>query len=264
MTATKCSLDWLTEVLEARGLRITRNSSAEARFNLPIDHSDGRVLTYSLVVSGTGETLSVAEDSTAPLLPRFCPDRHIVGDGGFCLCWEQEQRFDVFDQESASVWLDVLTSFLRTQKRAAYLRRWPTAEAWAHGVPAARAQKRAEQLGASIDPGWHNWILERRMTVLRGDDGVYRVSLDNEFMYSVWRVSDRRGKGGKQNPRSVEMIKDKRHVTPSLKRARRLLELAEALWQWQYAEERFWKSVADEPCCGTMDTCGLRKNECLN
>jgi hypothetical protein len=187
-----------------------------------------------------------------------------VGDGGFCLYWEQEQRFDVFDNHSAVIWLDVLTSFLRTQKRAAKLRRWPTAEAWAHGEVAAKAQRRAEHMGKMIDPEWQQWILERRMSALLGTDGVYRVSLDDDFVYSVWVVSNRRDKLGKRSARAVETRNGRRRPTSNRVRARRMHELAMALWEWQRAERYFWKAFASEPCCGTMDTCGLRKGVCLN
>lgn len=252
-------LDWLIAVLEKRNVQVQHIGTGSVRVALPVPHADGQTITYAINVSGHGNSLMAAEDESNHLLPRFCPDRHIEGDGAFCMYWEEEERFEVEDEETASRWLEILVSFLRNQLRAANLRRWPTSD-WSHGEPAAKAQKHAEQAAGVLSEEWREMVVSRRLNIERERSGVFRVRLDDAFLYSTWLVPRRRNGLRSHALRVCEATSKTRRIVSKQKRALNLHQLAIALWAWHRAEERFWNAVATRPCCGTMETCGLRKN----
>ena len=229
---------------------------------LPVPHADGQTITYTINVTGHGNSLMAAEDESNHSLPRFCPDRHIEGDGAFCMYWNEEQRFGVTDEDTALRWLEILLSFLRSQRRAANLGHWPTSD-WSHGDAAARAQKRAEQAASVLSEGWREMVVGRRMNIERDRSGVYRVSVDDTFLYSTWLVPKRRHGRLRQAVRVCEATSNTRRIVSKHGRALHLRALAVALWAWRRTEERFWNDVAAMPCCGTMKTCGLRKHLCM-
>lgn len=251
-------LDHLTAVLEEAGYDAQRLAPDEVVTVLPVKHADSLTITYRLIVTGSGSGLVVAEEPESCLLPRFCPERHIVGRGQFCMYWERERRFDVIDRASARQWLGVLLEFLRAQRRAAYLRRWPSEEAWAHGETAANAQRQAEKIGTALQGLWPEWITGRRLEARREADGTYRVFLDGHCIYSAWVAPNRRTKGGTRFVGACEMTSKGRRLCKKQNRARMLVELAFALWKWGHAEAFFWKVFSDLACCGTMDTCALK------
>ena len=252
-------VDLLTANLRSGGFEIERQSSEEVLFKLPVEMADGRVVAHRILVRGNGAVLKAGEDPVDGLLPRFCPDRHIFGDGDFCMSWDLDQRFDVVDLEGARRWLGLLIQFLRTQHRAAYKRTWPNSEQWGHGEPVAIAQREAERVGAMVGGEWLEWILERQLETVKTPERVYRVLRNGELLLSVWQSPNR----GVKHRRRIMCLggaaRKGRQVIRDMGRARLLLLLASALWDWQYSEECFWRLCADKPCCGTMDTCGLRR-----
>lgn len=237
------------------------NAHKELLLDFPIVLPDGRNLVYGLRVVGAGAVLTAGEvQSGGCKLPHFCPERHIIGNGEFCMYWEGDQRLDVTDEQSANVWLQVLTNFLINQSRAAYLRRWPSGEAWAHGWIAARAQQRAETHAKALGGPMAEWLLERRLAVERAQGSVFRVHLDGDPLFSSWVVVRRaaRHKSRRLVLRTCETTPHGSRMTKKYNRAYRLRELAMALWEWEAGERKFWVSCAGETCCRTMDVCGLK------
>ena len=173
--------------------------------------------------------------------------------------WGRDRQFDVYDSASARKWLGVLIEFLRAQRRAAYMRRWPSAEAWAHGEAAAQAQRQAERAGAALLGEWAQWIADRNLVVRRDTLGVYRVSASGVPLFSAWANPDHRRSKGKRGVGAFEPTAKRRRSCTKSGRAALLLNLARGLWDWKSAEQMFWSLYRDQPCCGTMDTCGLRK-----
>jgi hypothetical protein len=66
---------------------------------LDVPHADGVRLQYRVLVRANGPYLCAQEDPLARRLPEFCPERHIVADGSFCMYWagdrDQEARLIV-------------------------------------------------------------------------------------------------------------------------------------------------------------------------
>ncbi len=244
--------------LQGAGYSARRAADGTINAVLPVQHADGKTITYEIDIMGSGRRLTAAENPSASLLPRFCPERHIIGNGVFCMYWNRDRHFDVYDSPSARKWLGVLIEFLRAQRRAAYMRKWPSAEAWAHGEAAAQAQRQAERAGMALLGEWSQWIADRSLAVGRDALGVYRVTASGMPLFSAWANPDHRKSKGKCGVGAIEHAAKRRRGYTKSKRAALLLDLARGLWKWKSAEELFWSLYRDQPCCGTMDTCGLR------
>ena len=254
---SQSSIDYLAEAAADEGFDFAAHSSDKATLSLPVVHATGKVVVYSIDLAARGSAVQAAESEAAHLLPRFCPERHIVGNGGFCIYWEAEQQFPVTDRASAKRWISVLVNFLRYQERAAYLRRWPNNEAWAHGDGAARAQRRAERLAVKLGAPWSEWLTDRELKANREICGVYRIERAGAFLFVTWRSPDR---GRRRNGKGLavfERTPDGKKRCTSPVRAFTLNCFAMALSDWQRAEDAFWNFYRDNPCCGTMDTCRL-------
>ena len=224
-----------------------RRSPGELLIDLPINLPDGRGLVYTLLIRGAGHALEAGEvQGTAQRLPSFCPERHIIGNGRFCMNWEGDQQLYVVDEQSAGRWLQVLLKFLVDQSRAAYLRRWPSGEAWAHGARAANAQRRAERIAKQLGALYQEGISERRLMVERAGGGdTLRVIKDGELLFATWRVIRRRGGRYARRilVRSCESTSKGRQLTRKQSRAAKLRELAEALWDWRQGGSRLLEKL---------------------
>src|SRR6185437_17019976 len=99
------SLATLTAGAIKRGYGIEQRNSTELLLQMDIVDADSRRTAYRLLVTCNRNRLVVREDPTSRLLPVFCPDRHIIDDGNFCLYWDEDTSFDVVDESSAAVWL---------------------------------------------------------------------------------------------------------------------------------------------------------------
>ena len=126
------------EALEAESIRhghvaICR-SPEELALHLQVRSADSKLAQYKLIVTAEAGRLQVREEPEHRQLPSYCPNRHIIADGYFCMYWEEHQRYDIIDAQTASVWLTILERFLRMQQRATYLGRWPSKEAGLTGT----------------------------------------------------------------------------------------------------------------------------------
>lgn len=256
--APQFGLDHLAALLSDLGHSVERRAPHELLVVIPVVHVDSAVISYRVSVTGIGSRLIAAEDADGCKLPRFCPERHIVGSGQFCMYWERDQQFEVTDQGSAEHWLGVLTDFLRSQRRAANLRKWPTDQAWAHGPEAATAQRDAEKAGAALQGPWVDLVLGRRLEVERRADGSLSVSHREKFLYSAWLAPRRRTRHGARVVAACEATGRGRTICKKPSRTQLLFNLALALWAWKRAEAAFWRAVGSRICCGTMDNCGLK------
>jgi hypothetical protein len=242
------------------GHDVQQPSQKEAVVAVAVTSADGQVTTFQILLSGIGSRVFAAEDPKFRFLPSFCPERHIVADGRFCMYWEGEMSFDVVDRETAHRWIDLLLDFLRSQRRAAYLRRWPTDETWAHGEGAAIAQRDAERLTLELKGDWPGWLFQRQLIAERNADGIFGVFRAGSFLYSVWVVPHRRARSGRPIFGLCEATSRGRRLSRKGRRARILYCLADSLYRWRTAEESFWAAHAGMPCCGSMDTCRLRNS----
>lgn len=227
--------------------------------------ADGLEVSYTIIAFSSGTTVRAKEKSSMRL-PSFCPERHINPDGSFCLYWEEEGRLEVIDESSARDWWETLYQFLRHQERAAKLRRWPTAEGWAHGS-AARFQKRAiaaaKGLGRSFFQALQLGRLEVRVwpKLKRNSDSTLRLYRDGVHVYSIWanktQVLNKKQRCFCQRFNGKRPLRLRSCGTHAADAA----NLAKAIFEWEESEARFWHQVYGKKCCRTCEHCPLAERE---
>src|ERR1035437_1220700 len=185
------ALTHLVECAASRGIGAEAYETDKLLLSLDVPHVDGVSLRYCIVVRANGQYLSANEEPVSRRLPRFCPERHIVGDGFFCMYWSGELSFAVTDSDSAARWLNLLFNFLRLQRRAAMQRRWPNRETWAHGR-AASHQQRAELTADKLGPELRAALNARQLKAYSEAGGAMRVLKEPLPLFSVWRSPNRR------------------------------------------------------------------------
>jgi len=225
-------------------------------FDVP--HVDGVRVQYRIVVDVDGPHLFASEEPATRRLPEFCPERHIIEGGHLCMYWPGELTFSVTDSDSAGRWLDLLLNFLRLQRRAAYTRKWPNHETWAHGR-AAIHQQRAENAADGLGAELRRALDARQLRAFSEAASTFRVLQDDQPLFSVWRSPNRHDQRGHRLACALELGSRKRKVIHG-KRAELLEELAFALVHWELDEMRFWMHYKDRVCCGTIEDCPLRKS----
>jgi len=227
---------------------------------LDVPHADGVRLQYRVVVSASGPYLCACEEPLARRLPEFCPERHIVADGSFCMYWAGELSFAVTDAASAGNWLNLLLNFLRLQRRAAKQRCWPNHQPWAHGSGAARQQLRAELAAERLGPDLKAAIEARDLKASGDAAGILRVTMGGRLLFSVWKSSNRFDQSGHRLTCACEFGLERKRKIGHGQRAKLMEELAQALVIWEEEEKMFWAYHQDRLCCGTIDNCPLQKN----
>ena len=223
---------------------------------------DGQTTTYWITARAQGAIVSARETKKLHL-PAFCPDRHINGDGTFCLGWSEINAVEVLDANGAWRWWATLIKFLRLQQRAVKKRRWPDKKAWAHG-DAARHQLQAERSAMRLSAAHAADFLAGRITIERriGQSAIgpaLRIARGGRWESSVWEKSKRPVSlrrrcicpaGAGARPTTLRSCEDGEH-------AKAAAELAFAIRDMEAAERSFWKSLEGKPCCGTIDGCPL-------
>jgi hypothetical protein len=227
---------------------------------LDVPHADGIRLQYRVLVSANGPYLCAQEDPLARRLPEFCPERHIVADGSFCMYWAGELSFAVTDVISAGNWLSLLLNFLRLQRRAGKQRCWPNHQTWAHGSGAARQQLRAELAAEKLGPDLKAAIEARDLKASGDTAGTLRVMMGGRPLFSVWKSPNRFDRSGHRRTCACEFASGRKRKTSHGRRAKLLEEMAQALVIWEEDEKSFWAYHQDRVCCGTIDNCPLQKN----
>lgn len=247
------------------GATVDMVNDHQVRLQVPIQHRDGYVERYALLASANGSRVTVKEE-VATHLPPFCPERHINADGSFCLAWQESDRLEILDEETAITWWATLWKFLSEQRRAARLRRWPTSLGRAHGDAAryqALAQSAAEALGL-VRAGKTVDTAGLRIQRCRGNhsrrEDTLRLYRGDEYLYSVWLQQEkltnqkrpcRCSSTGQSRPRRFRRCGD---------HAAQAVVLAMSLHKWQVAEAEFWEALQGRTCCGTCDGCPLSEN----
>ena len=258
MEATE-ALGLLAAAAPAFGISATVQQGNGLRSAVPVLMVDGSARTYDILVSGSGDRVSAREATDGRALPAFCPIRHINVDGSFCLNWDAVESLPVHDASSAEAWWGVLLQFLRLQKRAGRLRRWPDRREWAHGG-AAKHQKKAHDAAAAISPRLLDDVARARVTVKKSransaEGTAFRLEVSGK---PIVRVFVDRGRPATLR-QACPCMQDNRPLT--LRRCRdhasRFVELVGALNDIKQAEARFWRGFKGHQCCGTMDGCPL-------
>lgn len=252
-------LDLVAQAAMRLGGQASARADGSFLLHLEVQHSDGSRDRYQLRVQAHGTRISAREETPA-LLPSFCPERHINLDGTFCLYFHEAQPLDVTDDDSATAWAETLWTFLRLQRRAERLGRWPNNHTWAHG-DAALHQMRAATAAESFGRPTQNRVAEGRLSVqhvrIKQRD-VFRVMDGAVHLFSVWGQGPRLI--GKRKPcwcDSKESRKGRR-IGRCADHAEQAAQLAISLHRWAQEEEDFWRRIGDRTCCGRCNKCRLQ------
>lgn len=203
----------------------------EARLTL----RDGSISAYLLPVRIEADPHVVHVEEVEPRrLPAYCPDRHVWGDGGFCLGLPGNYPARPTTREEAAAWWETLRGFLLLQDDVAYTRRWPPSCAWPHSPIEIQAEAliaeyaRIFGISASILARWSG------ATVSTRESGHARIA-------------GRRSRCPCGSGRQVRFCHEQ--VLVDVARARALRDQTRAL---------FWKTQEGRACCGTLEVCALR------
>jgi len=232
-----------------------------AAFEVPVREVSGETRTYHLTVNAIGE-LVAARETVPHHLPAACPERHINGDGTFCVHWERHESGRVVDEASAKLWWVRLLAFLKAQRRAERARRWTAGKAWAHGRAAVH-QTEAERAASCLGADFEDALNGRHLSV---EWSKHKTKYGDRLLYLARRgqvVLAARGKPLRIVNKRLACICERGDI----KRHRRLrncgahaqdaLALINAMLGWQEEEKRFWEGEKARTCCRTMDSCPL-------
>lgn len=197
------------------------------------------------------------------LLPAACAERHINGDGSFCLFWKDGDPIAVIDVETADRWWRNLFTFLKAQIYANRHRTWPNGAGRAHGN-AAFHEAKAEQIAAEFGPQMFNAFKARHLRLLRRKVGMrglsaLRIEQDGHRLFGMWEGSDKvvnlraACPCARQAKRPLPIRKCGNHADLAAEFVRRYAAMEDA-------ERKFLQdiSLAGHQCCGTMDVCQLK------
>lgn len=250
------ALSFVDQQARPLGGSLIGKGAREAEFTLPVLMVDGQNKLYRLSVRATGNQLKVSE-STSTHLPKSCPNRHINRDSTFCITWASQRPIAIVDAQSADHWWDTVYKFLQEQHRAGKLRRWPSKTDWAHG-DAAQEQLRAEEAAATLGGRFLEDLRNGRLSVVKKGHFYRLVTTRGRWLYSVW-IQFRRVATLRQYC-FCDFGTTKRKVLADCgDHANAAVDLVFGIIGRKLEEERFWKSLKGQPCCGSMDECPLRE-----
>ncbi|GEC95733.1 hypothetical protein ZRA01_18060 [Zoogloea ramigera] len=242
------------------GGALTRSPDTSAILDLPVKLVDGRIIPYKLLLKQKGDRVT-AQEETPQHLPPFCPERHINPDGTFCLYFTGTTCLNVIDEESARAWLETVYRYLKLQERVRLKRRWPNNDTWAHG-DAAYHQRQAQAAATAINDRMLSALTDGRLQLkFKRSKGrpILDLWIDSTHIYSVWEL-DKRVINQKQRCFcGMSGLKVAKRVRRCADHAKRASELVLALRDWEDAEELYWRAMQGKSCCGTCDSCPLRR-----
>lgn len=217
--------------------------------------------TFHLALSFDAEQVSVRELPGHTVLPGFCPDRHINGDGSFCLGWGRDNPSTITDEAAARRWWAAVYQFLTRQAGANARGVFPgTEHGRAHGdaaVHQAKAEQAAERLGPAfaervadgkfvvrkdLRPGQH------RLELWRGAERIARVSTRSKALVGGHTICP----CGATPERDISDCDDHAQALATF-----LLEYHAC----KVADKKYLDAcaAAGHVCCNTLQTCGLRQ-----
>lgn len=217
--------------------------------------------TFHLALTFTANQVSVCELPGHSTLPPFCPDRHINGDGSFCLGWGPDNPNTIVDEASARRWWAAVYQFLSRQAGANARGVFAGAELGrAHG-DAAIHQAKAEQAAERLGTAFAKRVAEGRF-VIREDPrpGRHRLELWNGTAERLARVSTRSKAfvGRTTCPCVATTAPD---ISACDDHAQTLVTFILEQHACELANKKHLDAyvAAGYACCGTLRKCGLRK-----
>ncbi|MGQ0801271.1 MAG: E2 domain-containing protein [Pseudomarimonas sp.] len=260
MEARTSPIDLLTTVASDYDATVETRQSNAAWFRVAVRSADGRVTEFRIEARAYGAQV-VASEEEPRLLPKTCPERHINAGGSFCLSWQPDVDLAVGDLETAGRWWTQLIVFLRLQLRAGRRKVWPGPE-WAHGE-AAKYQRSAELAAAhlGLSEALSRGDLELRTLERRSKRGECIRLLMNRGVEicSYWGAPLRVINQHRACICPRGDIRRHRRLRNCCTHANDALLLANSLILWRKHEDDFWATLEEQPCCGTMKKCRLKK-----
>ena len=190
------------------------------------------------------EEVCVAEPAPERL-PQRCPERHINGDGSFCLGFNVKGLGKSLD--GANVWWGLLKEYLKHQRTAEKTGLWPAHAAISHGGAGefhVQALDSARELGVEqeysrIFEGERCWI----------DDGTVRVAKDGGRLVN----------GRSPCPMGCRGRKNRPILRRDCCKGVAVLRLVRSEKYRKLAELQFWRDWQTNgyQCCRTMRKCPM-------
>lgn len=227
---------------------------------MTVNRAGGAAHTFQLVVTASGNRVSVRAVDGASNLPHFCPDRHINLDGSFCLGWDEDDPSRIVDQDSARHWWSAVYQFLIRQVNANSRGVFPGAEhGRAHGG-AARHQANAEKAAALLGPAFAQSARTGKFSVMKDKrPGRERLELrlDEERIARVSTQTEVIVGGHTMCPCGAIPA---RKVETCGTHAQALATFILESHACQVADRKCLSDAAalGAVCCGTLHNCGLR------
>lgn len=193
---------------------------------------------FQLEIHEKKGAISVRE--RVPTLPLFCPERHIVQHGYFCLGLDVSSPKSL---EQAAVWWLSLLRYLELQMNADAAGTWPEKHAWRHGI-AWVWQKVLEDLIRQADPGFIESLETGRIRLL-DDDRLPIFWVRNDDLEGRVPKPLREGRRNRQRHRDL------------------MFKIGLVLTRMTEAEGQFWdyEKASGRVCCKTMINCPLGRME---
>ncbi|NJJ59483.1 MULTISPECIES: E2 domain-associated cysteine-rich protein [Pseudomonas] len=252
------AIDLIEQLAPDFGGSCARITDSSSLLDLPIQLVDGRVLHYRLLLQQNGERLSAREEAPVQL-PAFCPERHINYDGTFCLYFPAASQLTVTDSTSAVVWFETLYKYLKLQERARVQRKWPNADAWAHGG-AAHHQLRALKAASALNNNIAAAVAGNQVQLTRrrsNNRSILEIWIHGVHVYSVWENHKRVINQRKRCFCKTSGLRRPKRLRRCIDHAKHASELALAMRDWEDEEKRYWDSIHGVTCCGSCDSCPL-------
>lgn len=221
--------------------RIPKPSSRPTVLAQPVQASGKPTPPFMLELFQRAGEAFVCE-SAGGRLPASCPERHINGNGTFCIGYEAGKRIET--EQAADLWWTKLMVHLLCQDTAGRTGVWPSYAALSHG-DAGGVQLIAEAFGAE------RGMLDAVRDAARGEGPIHAA---------IQLISEKDPKR-LINGRAACVCGPKKKWSAQV--LRRECEPASCLvfleQERRRKEAEFWNERRDWVCCGSMVDCPLRK-----
>lgn len=145
-------LDWLYRTASTCEVECVSVMGRSLFATVPLAQPDGDIIRYQVEVRWQPECDSLyareARHAFPVRLPSFCPSRHILPQGWFCLGWGASEPDMPVGMESATAWWALLRGYMTLQLWAHFSQEWRSDCEWTHGDP--EIQQAVEKLEARI------------------------------------------------------------------------------------------------------------------
>lgn len=217
--------------------------------------------TFHLALSFDADQVSVRELPGHTVLPAFCPDRHINGDGSFCLGWGRDNPRTITDETTARRWWAAVYQFLTRQAGASARGVFPgTEHGRAHGDAAVR-QAKAEQAAARLSTAFAECVAagkfvvrqdprpgQHRLELCCGTERIARVSTRSKALVGGRTICP----CGATPERDISDCDDHAQALATFILEHHACKVADKKYLDACA-------AAGHVCCDTLQACGLRQ-----